>query len=510
MKQILITLLLACSAIISFAQPGSHKISGVFVRVQDSASYESAAATAHSQGYADIFYNEQSPTPHFKIWNGSSYTHVFDFNAGGGGTLTNGRGTTANGTAVDLGSATAMTSNASVTLGVGGVWGAANSSGTGIGLGSSAQILNAGPDMAIEMVNDGSVTIIDARATPIGLQYASDYSPTYLDRSLVDKEYVDDAVAGAGGAVSSVFTRTGAVTAQSGDYTAAQVTNTPAGTIAATTAQAAINELDTEKAALASPTFTGTPSLPTGAVGITQSVGTNNTTLSTTAFVQGSKYIIHNIQTGDYTPVLGDAFKGVLMRSVNPQTFTVPPVASVDYPEGTRMLVVPDSTGVITVAAGSGVLLESSSGVFTSCQNCPMVLEKKNSTNSWFLWNGAGGDFESGTYTPTITNTTNVTASTAYLCTYSRTDNTVTFSGQIDIDPTSASSSTILGMTIPVLSAFTTSRQCGGTFSAITSASDGGGIITDATNDRLTLQYICTTDVSNHTYSFHVTYQRIP
>lgn len=45
-------------------------------------------------------------------------------------------------------------------------------------------------------------------------------------------------------AVASVFSRTGVVTAQSGDYTATQVTNTPAGTIAATTVQAAINELD--------------------------------------------------------------------------------------------------------------------------------------------------------------------------------------------------------------------------------------------------------------------------
>jgi hypothetical protein len=44
--------------------------------------------------------------------------------------------------------------------------------------------------------------------------------------------------------VASVFGRTGAVTAQSGDYTASEVTNVPAGTIAATDVQAAINELD--------------------------------------------------------------------------------------------------------------------------------------------------------------------------------------------------------------------------------------------------------------------------
>ena len=48
-------------------------------------------------------------------------------------------------------------------------------------------------------------------------------------------------------AITSVFGRTGAVTAQAGDYTATQIANTPAGSIASTTVQAALNELDTEK-----------------------------------------------------------------------------------------------------------------------------------------------------------------------------------------------------------------------------------------------------------------------
>ncbi|NDC95797.1 hypothetical protein EB077_10875, partial [bacterium] len=47
--------------------------------------------------------------------------------------------------------------------------------------------------------------------------------------------------------VTSVFGRSGAVTAQSGDYSASQITNTPSGSISATTVQAAIDELDAEK-----------------------------------------------------------------------------------------------------------------------------------------------------------------------------------------------------------------------------------------------------------------------
>jgi hypothetical protein len=47
--------------------------------------------------------------------------------------------------------------------------------------------------------------------------------------------------------VSTVFGRTGAIVASAGDYTASQITNTPAGSITGTTVQAALNDLDTSK-----------------------------------------------------------------------------------------------------------------------------------------------------------------------------------------------------------------------------------------------------------------------
>jgi hypothetical protein len=57
-------------------------------------------------------------------------------------------------------------------------------------------------------------------------------------------------------------------------------------------------EIDTEfnniataistKADLVSPTFTGTPTLPTGTIGVTQSTGNSSTALATTAFVQAA------------------------------------------------------------------------------------------------------------------------------------------------------------------------------------------------------------------------------
>lgn len=55
---------------------------------------------------------------------------------------------------------------------------------------------------------------------------------------------------GGGGAVDSFNGRTGPVVSQAGDYSGALISNTPAGSIAATDVQTAINELDTEKQAV--------------------------------------------------------------------------------------------------------------------------------------------------------------------------------------------------------------------------------------------------------------------
>ena len=64
-------------------------------------------------------------------------------------------------------------------------------------------------------------------------------------------------------------------------------------------------EIDTEfnniatavstKADTASPTFTGTVTLPTGAVGVTQSYGDNDTSLATTAFVQAALQALYPV-----------------------------------------------------------------------------------------------------------------------------------------------------------------------------------------------------------------------
>jgi hypothetical protein len=58
-------------------------------------------------------------------------------------------------------------------------------------------------------------------------------------------------------------------------------------------------------AKLASPTFTGTPTLPTGTIAVTQTVGNNTTAVATTAFVIANRDTSFGFTTGLYYKGLG-------------------------------------------------------------------------------------------------------------------------------------------------------------------------------------------------------------
>jgi hypothetical protein len=115
----------------------------------------------------------------------------------------------------------------------------------------------------------------------------------------------------------------------------------------------------------------------------------------------------------------------------------------------------------------------------------------------------ADGNVFSGTYTPTSFNTTNIAASTPQSAQYLRVGNTVTVSGQIDIDPTLVGFA-ILGLSLPIASAITSPVQLSGVFNCPDAA--GGGIYGDATNDRATFQ-MTATSASNLTYYYTFTYR---
>lgn len=117
----------------------------------------------------------------------------------------------------------------------------------------------------------------------------------------------------------------------------------------------------------------------------------------------------------------------------------------------------------------------------------------------------AGAIVASGTYTPTLTNVTNVSASTAYDCQYLRVGNTVTVSGKVDIDVTLGAASE-LGLSLPISSAMTAEENLGGTASSSAAASLVSAIRADATNDRAAFVFTAIS-LTNDSYFFEFTYQ---
>jgi hypothetical protein len=95
----------------------------------------------------------------------------------------------------------------------------------------------------------------------------------------------------------------------------------------------------------------------------------------------------------------------------------------------------------------------------------------------------------SGSWTPTLTNVTNIDASTAFRCNFSKTGDYVSFFGFVQIDPTAASA-VELGISLPIGSAFTVSYDASG--QSRSTAGEGGYIKSDATNDRLSLNFTAT------------------
>lgn len=115
----------------------------------------------------------------------------------------------------------------------------------------------------------------------------------------------------------------------------------------------------------------------------------------------------------------------------------------------------------------------------------------------------------SGVYTPTLTNVTNVAASTAYECQYIRVGSVVTVSGKLDIDQTGAGAYEV-GISLPIASNLGAEEDCSGVGAGRNAAITGSAIyiMADVANNRASFNG-SDTDVSNHSHFFSFTYSII-
>jgi len=163
----------------------------------------------------------------------------------------------------------------------------------------------------------------------------------------------------------------------SGMTTAGFVKNSTAGVLSGgnniTTAD--VGGLSTTYAPLASPTFTGTPSLPTGTIGVTQTAGNNTTALATTAFTTTA---VANA-VGSPDDLSGDAYGALasgqtIFRFLAPRNLTL------------TALTAAGGAAVKVQVAGSDVTLPGTVSVTTS--QLITVLTTASGTDAYFTITG--------------------------------------------------------------------------------------------------------------------------
>lgn len=113
---------------------------------------------------------------------------------------------------------------------------------------------------------------------------------------------------------------------------------------------------------------------------------------------------------------------------------------------------------------------------------------------------------DSGRYTPTLTNTTNVAASTAFELGYYRIGAAVHVFGKVDVDPTASGASTEIQMTLPIASNFGVNGQLAGV--GLDGALSPVTIIADTTSDLARFLYT-SSGTANTTIFFEFSYMVI-
>ena len=117
-------------------------------------------------------------------------------------------------------------------------------------------------------------------------------------------------------------------------------------------------------------------------------------------------------------------------------------------------------TNAMTIDGNGSETIDGTANLAYTIQNVAVTL--KSDGINWRRVSGADAYPQAGRYSPTLTNQTNVAASSADTLQWGRIGPFVAVAGRVLIDPTSADQQTLLRMSLPVPSNFTGQGDLGG------------------------------------------------
>ena len=191
--------------------------------------------------------------------------------------------------------------------------------------------------------------------------------------------------------------------------------------------------------------------------------------------------------------------------------------ASINASTSAGVVTTADTTGNLNLQSnGTTVLAMTSAGVAvtgTQSVSGAATLSSTLSVTGKITATTAGidvptsalGTCYASTYTPTITNGTNVASSTAFACRYVRIGDVVTVSGQVNVDFTAASTYTRIEMSLPVASNLSNTYELCGVAVGATGAQAHFGILASAGAGRAIFDGVSSSDV-NQAFYFTLSY----
>lgn len=147
-----------------------------------------------------------------------------------------------------------------------------------------------------------------------------------------------------------------------------------------------------------------------------------------------------------------------------------------------------------TLAASAPIILKTNNSERVRVTNAGLALYQPSTTtapdSALYIEDGVvKATLVSGTYTPTASAASGITVSAVEPFVWSRTGSVVTVSGYVGTSGVTPGTPASFNLTLPISSNFTTAYECSGQVGSIVAGSDGY-VISDATNDRATVNWV--------------------